>query len=219
MNQSLLDLLSPSRPGTLERIYGVVVGIVTNNDDPEKMSRIKVRFPWLSENDESWWARVCAPMAGKDRGAYFLPEIDDEVLVAFEQGDVRFPYVIGSLWNGQDAPPEGQPLDGNGKVVKRVIKSRCGHLIRFDDTDGAEKIEVIDKTEKNKITIGTSGNTITIEADGDITLQSARGKVVLKGQSIEIRSTAQDVKIESSANMDLKASGQSNLKGAVVNIN
>src|SRR5687768_7153196 len=86
------------------RMYGVVIGIITNNKDPDKLGRVKVKFPWLSDTDESFWARTATPMAGNQRGMYFLPEVDDEVLVAFEHGDLRFPYIIGALWNGKDKP-------------------------------------------------------------------------------------------------------------------
>ena len=96
----LRALLTPQARN--DRFYGVVVGIVTNNQDPENMHRVKVRFPWLSNDVESNWARVAAPMAGKGRGAYFLPEVDDEVLVAFEHGQVDHPFVVGCLWNGKD---------------------------------------------------------------------------------------------------------------------
>jgi uncharacterized protein involved in type VI secretion and phage assembly len=219
MSDSLLDILLPRGDAGPERVYGVVIGIVTNNDDPDGLGRVKVRFPWLSDTDESWWARIAAPMAGNGRGAMFTPEVDDEVLVAFQHGDVRFPYVLGALWNGKDAPPESKPLDGDGKVVKRVIKSRSGHVIRLDDTDGDEKIEIIDQSGKNRIVIDTGKNTITIQADSDILLQAAQGKVAIEGQSIELTSTAKDIKLESSGNLDLKASAQSNLKGSVVNIN
>src|SRR5664280_3415392 len=109
------------------RITGVVVGVVTNNQDPDGFGRVKVKFPWLSDVDESDWARVAAPMAGNKRGFYFLPEVDDEVLVAFEHGDVRFPYVLGALWNGKDAPPA---TNGDGKNNVRVIQSRSGHVIK-----------------------------------------------------------------------------------------
>jgi uncharacterized protein involved in type VI secretion and phage assembly len=219
MSDSLLDILLPRGDAGPERVYGVVIGIVTNNDDPDGLGRVKVRFPWLSDTDESWWARIAAPMAGNGRGALFTPEVDDEVLVAFQHGDVRFPYVLGALWNGKDAPPESKPLDGDGKVVKRVIKSRSGHVIRLDDTDGDEKIEIIDQSGKNRIVIDTGKNTITIQADSDILLQAAQGKVAIEAQSIELTSTAKDIKLESSGNLDLKASAQSNLKGSVVNIN
>ncbi|MBN9127373.1 MAG: hypothetical protein J0I90_07300, partial [Nitrosospira sp.] len=91
------------------KCYGVVVGIVTNNRDPDNMHRVKVRFPWLSQNDESNWARVASPMAGNGRCAYFLPEVDDEVLLAFEHGSIEHPYVVGSLWNGRDQAHESNP--------------------------------------------------------------------------------------------------------------
>lgn len=217
MKQSLLDvLMPPTESAASNQLYGVVVGIVTNNQDPDGMGRVKVRFPWLSEQDESFWARIAVPMVGDKRGVYFLPEVEDEVLVAFEHGDVRFPYVIGALWNGVDKPPLNND-DGENNI--RLIKSRSGHVVRFDDTDGAEKIEIIDKTEKNSILFDASANTITIRAESDVTLESTQGKVIIKGQSVEIQSTAQDVKIEASANMDLKAGPQLNIKGQMVNIN
>lgn len=211
---ALAELLAPPAHGG--RFYGVTVGVVTNNQDPDGMGRVKVRLPWLSDEDESFWARIVAPMAGPERGVYFLPEVDDEVLVAFEHGMVEFPYVLGGLWNGADKPPES---NDDGKNNKRTIKSRSGHIIRLDDSDGAEKIEIVDKTQKNSIIFDASANTITVKADSDITLESAQGKVIIKGQSIEIKSSAQDVKVESSANMDLKASAQMNVKGSMVNIN
>ena len=117
------------------QVHEVVIGLVTNNQDPEGMGRVKVTFPWLSSDDESNWARVAAPMAGNNRGTYFLPEVGDEVLVAFDHGDVRLPYVLGALWNGQDAPPRD---NSDGKNTERVIRSRAGHELVFnDDSQGA----------------------------------------------------------------------------------
>ena len=209
----LRELLTP--PEQERCFYGVVVGIVTNNQDPDGMGRVKVNFPWLSDKDESAWARVVAPMAGKNRGVYFLPEVGDEVLVAFQHGDMGFPYILGALWNGQDQPPESNQ---DGKNNKRTLKSRSGHLIRLDDTDGAEKIEIIDKSEKNAITIDTQTNTITIYADGDIAIKSSQGKVQIEGKGIVLKSDA-EIKIEASQTLDLKAQTQLTIKGASVNIN
>src|SRR5215510_12918555 len=87
------------------RVYGVVIGTVTDNKDPGGLGRVKLRFPWLVEDDESDWAPLATLMAGNQRGSFFLPEVDDEVLVAFFHGDPRYPFVLGSLWNGQDKPP------------------------------------------------------------------------------------------------------------------
>ncbi|MGB7922517.1 MAG: phage baseplate assembly protein V [Pyrinomonadaceae bacterium] len=214
---NLFDILGRMEEGegAASRINGVVVGVVTNNQDPDGMGRVKVKFPWLSDADESNWARVAVPMAGKERGFYFLPEVEDEVLVAFEQGDARFPYVLGALWNGKDAPPV---KNDDGKNSIRVIKSRSGHVIRLTDEDGKEKIELIDKSEKNSIVFDTAQNTITITTDKDITLSAAQGTIKLDAQKIEIKSSA-DTKIEAGAGLDAKASGQMNIKGATVNIN
>jgi len=197
------------------RINGVVVGVVTNNQDPDGMGRIKVKFPWLSDADESFWARVAVPMAGKDRGFYFLPEVDDEVLIAFEHGDPRFPYVLGALWNGKDAPPA---KNDDGKNNVRVIKSRSGHVIRLTDEDGKEKIEIIDKSKKNSVVVDTAKNTITITTDKDIVFSASKGTIKLDAQKIEMKSSA-DTKIESGAGMDVKASAAMNIKGQAVNIN
>jgi len=197
------------------KIYGVVVGIVTNNKDPEGLGRVKVKIPRISGDDESNWARIASFMAGKERGAFFLPEIDDEVLVVFEHGDITMPYVIGSLWNGVDKPPE---TNSDGKNNIRVIKSRSGHIIRLDDKDGAEKIEIIDKSEKNSIVINTKDNSITIKAEKDITISAPNGKIKIDAKDFEVKSSASS-KVEASAGMDLKASGNMNIKGATVNIN
>ncbi len=190
-----------------EKIYGVVTGLVSNNKDDDGLNRVKVTFPWLSEDEESNWARVACFMAGEKRGALFLPEVGDEVLVAFEHGDINRPYVIGSLWNGKDKPPL---TNGNGKNNVRLIQSRSGHKVIFDDTDGSEKIEIKDKTEKNSIVWDTASNTITISADKDISLKAPQGKISLDAQEVEIKS---------SASAKLEASGTLTVKGATVNIN
>lgn len=210
---SLLDLVEDNKIKT--KIYGGVIGIVTNNKDPEKLGRIKVKFPWLSNEDESNWARVVSPMAGKERGIFFLPEVDDEVLVVFEHGDINAPYILGSLWNGKDLPPE---TNSDGKNNIRIIKSRSGHKIKIDDTEGSEKIEIVDKTGKNMINIDAKENKISLKSDKDIEISAANGKVTINAKDLVVKSSA-SAKIESSAGMDLKASAGMNIKGATVNIN
>ncbi len=212
---SITDILGESRKPD-SKINGVVVGVVINNKDPDKLGRVKVKIPRLNEDneEESNWARVASFMAGENRGAFFLPEVDDEVLVAFEYGDINSPYIIGSLWNGKDKPPLANE---NGKNNLRIIKSRSGHIIRLDDSDGKEKIEIVDKSEKNQIVIDTTSNRISIQSEKDIEI-SAKGKVSIEANDIEMKSNA-STKVEATSSMDLKASGTTTIKGAMVNIN
>ena len=201
--------------GGTGRIYGVVPAIVTDNKDPEGLARVKLRFPWLVEDDESDWAPVAVLMAGAERGTFFLPEVDDEVLVAFGHGDPRHPFVIGALWNGTDKPPED---NADGKNDKRFIKTRSGHMLRFDDKDGSEKIEIVDKGGKNSIVIDTAGDKVTITSGKDVVIDAPSGKITLNAQDVEIKASASG-KFETGSGLDLKASGTANLKGATVNIN
>jgi uncharacterized protein involved in type VI secretion and phage assembly len=212
-DELLRTLLAPG--DTDGRFYGVVIGIVTNNQDPDGMHRVKVHFPWLDLDHESHWARVASAMAGSGRGAYFLPEVNDEVLIAFEHGSLEHPYVIGALWNGKDKPPEN---NSDGKNDNRAMHSRSGHVVRLCDSSGGEKIEVIDKTGNNKIVITSSDNKIMIEAQGDIGITSQTGKVTISGIGVEITSTT-DVKIQAQTSIDASATGQVSISGVLVNIN
>lgn len=214
MSSALFDTLADREQS--HKTYGVVVAEVTSMKDPEKMGRVKVRYPWLGEDAEGNWARVAAPMAGNGMGIFFLPEVGDEVLVAFEHGDVRFPYVIGALWNGKAKPPVS--IGDEDKNDVRLIKSRSGHVVRLTDEDGKEKIEIVDKSGKNLISIDTAKNTITIASEQDVTISAPKGAIKLAAQKIEITSSA-DTKIESGAGMNVKASADLNIKGAMVNIN
>jgi uncharacterized protein involved in type VI secretion and phage assembly len=214
---SLFDLLDESvqQEPRSRRIYGMVVGIVTNNRDPDGLGRVKVKFPWLSDDDESAWARLVAPMAGPQHGVYFLPEVEDEVLVAFEHGDVNFPYVLGALWNGTDKPPV---TNSDGKNNVRMIKSRSGHVVKFNDEAGKETIEIIDKNQKNTIVIDASQGTITVTADKDITLSASNGTIKLDAQKVQINSSAA-MQLKAGSTMNLEASGTMTVKGSTVNIN
>jgi len=220
---SLIDLLTDEdeERARTKRINGIVIGIVTNNRDEEGLGRIKVKFPWLSEENETDWAKVMSFMAGKERGGFFLPEVGDEVLVAFEHGDINYPYVIGALWNNEDNPPE---TNSDGKNNIRKIRSRSGHEIVFNDDDtfkqekieihtrgghkillddsaGQEKIEIIDKTGSNKMTIDSVQNSISIES------------------STHLKIKAQVIEIEAGTTMTIKAGAILNIQGALVKIN
>ena len=159
----------------MNRCAGVVPGIVKNLDDPEQLGRLELQFPKLDPTLRSYWARVSATLAGKDRGAFLMPEIDDEVLVAFEDGDFDHPYVIGFLWNGVDTPPETTNKN-------RVIKTPGGHQLRFEDTDGAKKV-ILKSNGGSQIEIDDTAETITIQT------QSGNQSIVLSDntQSITLR--------------------------------
>jgi phage baseplate assembly protein V len=215
MNGNLSDLLLAAGHQDTNRIYGVVIGRVTNNKDEDGLGRVKVSFPWLPEDNETDWVRIAVLMAGHERGAYFLPEVGDEVLVAFEHGDPAHPYMLGALWNGQAKPPE--PYD-EGKNNMRTIRSRSGHVIRLNDKHGAEKIEIIDGAGKESIVISTADNTITITADADVTIQAKNGTLKLSGKGVEIRSQAA-VTITASQGLDLEAVEALTIKGKTVDIN
>lgn len=197
------------------KFSGVVVALVTDNKDPEERGRIKIKFPWIGEKAGTAWARLATLMSGNDRGIVFYPEVDDEVLVAFEQGNVNYPYIIGALWNGKDKPPE---KNSDGKNNIKMIKTRSGHTIKIDDTENKGKIEIVDQSNENKIIIDSSKKKISIECGGDIELSASKGKVSIKAKEIEIKAST-SAKVEASAGMDLKASGTMKIKGSMVNIN
>jgi uncharacterized protein involved in type VI secretion and phage assembly len=204
------------RGGPARRSDGkVVVGLVLDNQDPDGLGRVKINLPGLSEDESGHWARVAAPMAGGGRGMFFLPEKNDEVLVAFEQGDITRPYVLGALWNGEDKPPESNS-DGQNNV--RLIKSRSGHSVRFDDTAGAEKIEIIDKSGENSVMIDTQSNSISIKSAQDVIIEAPQGKISLRAKNVEVKSSA-ETKVEARTSVDLKAGATMTLKGRRVNIN
>ncbi|WP_298685442.1 phage baseplate assembly protein V [uncultured Methanomethylovorans sp.] len=217
----LNELLSREESQQNRNIYGVAIGIVTNNSDPEKRGRVKVNLPWRGENDESYWARIASPMAGNERGFVFYPEVGDEVLVAFQHGDVNYPYVIGALWNGVDKPPEtnadgknnirkimsrsGHELifndDDKAKQEKIEIHTKGGHRIILDDSSGKEKIEIVDKSGNNKITIDSVQNSIAMESAMKLTIK------------------ANMVEIEGSTSLTLRSNAALNIQGMPVKIN
>ena len=218
-DNTLAELVSRQSGGSGS--HSVVVGIVTNNQDPNGKGRVKVKFPWLAGDTESHWARIASPMAGKNRGMVFLPEVNDEVLLAFEHGDLNRPYVLGALWNGMDEPPEGNK-DGKNNIRKICSRSgheiifnddstarkekievhtKAGHKILLDDSAGQEKIEIKDKTGKNVIKMDSVQNSITL---------SSAMKLDIDAQMIELKAKGM---------MTLKAGATLTIQGAMVKIN
>lgn len=181
---------------------GLVIGIVTDNQDPAGYGRVKVKYPWLSSDHASDWARVVAPGAGAQRGIEFLPEVNDEVLVGFELGNIHVPYVLGGLWNGQDALPK--QVTSAGKVQQRIIRSRSGHTITLDDSDNSAGITIEDKNG-NKLVLDSAANKLTITVQGDANLKAqgnlsleAQGQVQIKGMGVKVDAGASTVDIKGS---------------------
>jgi uncharacterized protein involved in type VI secretion and phage assembly len=212
---TLFDVLQKPNGTEEEEIKGVAIAVVTNNKDPDKQGRVKVKYPWRNDEDESQWARIVTFMGGSKMGGYFLPEVDDEVLVAFENGDINYPYVLGSLWSGKLKPPEE---NADGENNRRLIKSRSGHQVIMDDKSGSEKIEIIDKSGNNSMTIDTASNTISITSNKDIELKASNGKILLDALELEFKSKAA-AKIQAGATLELKANANTTIKGAMVMIN
>ncbi len=229
---TLYNLLSTGAT-TTNRIDGVVIGVVTNNNDSENKGRVKVKFPWLSDEDESNWARIAAPMAGASRGFFFMPEVNDEVLVAFEHGDVNYPYVVGALWNGKDAPPLSTYV-ANGKVTQRILQTTSGHQIILTDKAGEESIKIVDKTGKNSILIDSTQNSITVQAERDInvkckgkmgfeaaqdiTMESKTGKVIIKGTGGAEMTTPAQLKLAGTGGAEVSSTATMTVKGSIVQV-
>jgi phage protein D len=184
--------ISGQTPATLLRLLqrdeqpaartSLVIGVVTDNQDPQGWGRVKVKYPWLTDDHASDWARVVIVGGGPQRGLEFLPEIQDEVLVGFEMGDIRYPYVLGGLWNGKDAPPKkNQQIISGGRVQQRVIQSRAGHTVVLDDSDAAASITITDKSG-NQMKFDSTANEVSLESKGNLTVQ-AQGSLTLKASA------------------------------------
>lgn len=203
-------------PNPVHSVPGVTVGIVVDNKDPEGLGRVRVRFPSLSDSMLGTWARVASPMAGPQYGVVFLPEINDEVLVVFEAGDIRYPYVLGALWNVKQKPPV---VNDNGQNNIRLIESRSGHKVRMDDTKGAEKIEIIDKSGKSSLTFDVAKKRITLHSEMDIVLDAPNGDIKLNAKTVHVAATgAASIKGKGGLTLD-GSPGKSVLKGTTVDIN
>ncbi len=230
------DLLTTLAPqSTLQPGQTLLVGIVTDNNDPKGWGRVKVKFPTLTEDHNSNWARVVSIGAGKNRGFDCLPEINDEVLVAFEHGDIHRPYIIGGVWNGKDDTPTSvKESVKDGKVRLRTIKTRTGHKIQFIEeegagihieTNGGHKIYFneegntgihIDTKGGHKVHLDDRSSNILISSTGNMTIE-AKGSMNIKATSINIDATASlNAK---AAIVGIRASGIASLQGSLVKLN
>lgn len=210
-DRSLQGLVANGLPGASSRprIQGLAIAIVSANDDPEGRGRVKLEYPWLGPDIESWWARVALPGAGHQTGVIWVPQVGDEVLVGFEHGDIDHPYVLGGLWNGQDAAPLGDGLFDAGSVTRSGFVSRTGHKLVFFD----------DKRETGIALLSADGSfAVSLnETKGQLHIKAAGKKLVIEAGELE-------VKVDRAASLEatevgIKASGQVKLKGATVALN
>lgn len=209
----------------LRRWPGAAVAIVTNTADPDGWGRIKVKYPWLTDDAESDWARIVSAGAGHEAGFYAVPEVGDEVAVLFEHGDFNRPLVLGGLWNGQNAVPPEAATDDTAPQT-RVWRSLAGNAITLHDTDekieivtpGGHKIVLDDANSKieivssggQSVVIDDGGNKVTLGGGGDVDMESSAGFTIKSGANL---------KIEAGGNLDLEASGMVTIKGAKVDLN
>lgn len=199
-----LGLLSEQfvRQPPLERQPGVVTAIVTNTDDPKNWGRVKVKYPWLTDDAESDWARVIGVGAGAEAGFLATPAIGDEVAVVFIHGYFGQPVVLGGLWNGQNKPPpEGAKAVRSEKPLVREWRSRTGHrIVMYDNSD--KKIELVSSGGLS-VVLDDAAKSITIKAGSDVEVQAETG----------------NLKLSAKGNVDIQAAGQVNIKGKMINLN
>jgi uncharacterized protein involved in type VI secretion and phage assembly len=174
----------------------VVLGIVKDLKDPQRLGRVRAELPQHG-NQLSEWAPIVSAGAGDRRGFYFRPEINDQVVIAFERGDMRRPYVLGGVWPVPAPPPEKSGVFDINDV--RQITTRSGHVLRFDDKPGAERIElitaggqqkvVLDKAGGGRIEVTASAGTVVVDAAGDVTIKSSKNLTVTATGDITITAT------------------------------
>jgi uncharacterized protein involved in type VI secretion and phage assembly len=217
MTDGLIDWANEFFMTDDQRIYGVLLGTVKDNMDMTGLGRVQVTLSALADMEP--WARVAAPFAGSDYGHYSLPQEGDEVLVAFERGDPRHPYVIGSLWSMDSRPPAELPTDATDK---RILKSPKGHVIELDDLQQSITIttttgqEISMSPGEIELKVGDGAATVTLKSDGSISLKGST-EISLSAPKISISADGElDL---SGATTSLSASGACTIKGTSVAIN
>jgi len=194
-------------------VKGIAIALVTQNKDDDGLCRVKVRYPWHDKPRESYWARLATPMAGKGRGLVVIPEVGDEVIVGFEREDLRFPYVLGALWNGKEKPPFA---NADGKNDKRMFTSRKKHVLVFDD--GTKGVVELAHEKGRKVILNDDGFSVQDEKGNVVKVDSNSGAMTIEAKgSLTIKATS--ITIQATGSVDLKASGVATIQGSMVNIN
>lgn len=249
---SLADMLAPDAWEANALTHGVTVGVVTEVDYAGKKAnpgQVRVKLPYIGDTVQTGWARLMSQGAGKDRGIVFVPEVGDEVLVAFEHGDLNRPYVLGSVWNDSGTAFD-KVVDGNA-INERGIVSRLGNRIRFLDTkegDDTSGISIESDSAKTKLFFGykrtaleTQGRPLeitngkaSIKLDKDeitiaankITIKSATGDVIVEGNNVKLTgkmnvdvTANSQVNVKGNASVTVESSGMTNVKGSMVKVN
>jgi uncharacterized protein involved in type VI secretion and phage assembly len=208
--EMMLDARIPSGLGG--RMYGVYPALVSDIKDPDGQGRVKVTLPWSPDTGSERyevWARLATLMGGNNCGSWFIPDVNVEVLVIFEGGDPRRPYVIGSLWNGKDAPP--QSMDGAGNNYQKVIRSRNGVKITLDDSDGQESL-TIETPQGQKVVLNDGPNSVTVsDSNGNTLKMEASGITVTSSAKVTINASTAEI----SASMLTVNAGMSKFSGVV----
>jgi len=192
---------------------GVATALVVDNKDDSGTGRVKIRYPWHERPLDTYWARVATPMTGSKRGFYFIPEEGDEVLVAFERGDFRVPYVIGALWNSSARPPVA---NADGANDLRLIRTRKGHTLTFDD--GAKGRVQLELNSGKRLSMDDETIALQDERGNALTIQSASGTLTIRATG-RVLLQATQISLESSGTIDIKAGATLTLQGALVSIN
>jgi uncharacterized protein involved in type VI secretion and phage assembly len=194
-------------------LKGVSIAIVTQNKDDEGQCRVKVRYPWHDRPNESYWARLAMPMAGKERGWVLIPEVGDEVVVVFEREDIRFPYVLGAVWNGQAKPPFA---NDDGKNDKRALVSRKKHKLQFDD--GTRGVVELSHEKGRKVIFDDDGFAVQDEKGNVVKVDSNSGAMTIEAKG-QLNIKAASITIEATGTLEVKASATLTIRGSLVNIN
>lgn len=206
----VLDTRTPRGYGGL--FHGVYAAVVRDVVDPDGQGRVRIELPWSPDpGGKSYqaWARLATMMAGADRGSWFVPDPGDEVLVAFEGGNPRRPYVLGALWNGRDAPPES--MDSAGKNEKKTLRSRNGVVVTLDDKDGQESL-VLETPGGQTVRLEDGPNRIEIsDANGNTVELASSGITITSSAKVNVQAST----VEVSAGMVTVNAGMSKFSGVV----
>jgi len=210
LTESVLEARVPRGFGG--RFYGAYPALVSDIKDPDGQGRVKVSLPWSPDKDGASyeaWARLATMMAGNNRGSWFIPDVNDEVLVIFLGGDPRYPCILGGLWNGQDSPP--QSMDGAGKNYVKKIRSRNGVQITLDDTDGQEKM-VLETPGGQSVTLQDGPGSISIvDSNGNSVKLETAGVTVTASAKVTVNASTAEI----SAGMLTVNAGMSTFSGVV----